>query len=141
MERVSEKQWKLVAKAFRFSDFRPTTSLSVSEHGGKAGVVRLVLPYYSVNLSDKTIAQIGPPHKVPDYSGLKEEPGQQITPVIESYEWSNDNSLKVIFYFVGYFNDSKYYRISPKEIWRYDLNTKQYTFLQTLPENATSFTP
>ena len=28
----------------------------------------------------------------------------------------------------------KHYRLSPKELWRYDLNAKQYTFLGTLPE-------
>ncbi len=95
---------------------------------------------YVIDLTAKKIIEINPPQREQDYSGQKESPTQSIFPLIESYGWDN-GALKITFYFVGFSSDEKYYRISPKEIWRYDLTTKQYTLLETLPENSTSSTP
>jgi|SRR5690348_3548086 hypothetical protein len=101
----------------------------------QSGCCALDFAIFVLDINNKVIFQINPPKREQDYHGPKESPTQSIFPVIESYEWNKDSSLILTFYFAGYFNDDKYYRISPKEIWRYDLSTKQYTFLKNLPAN------
>lgn len=51
-----------------------------------------------------------------------------VMPYIESYAWENDHSINFVFY---YFAWSATERVSPREIWNYDLNTKQYTLIST----------
>jgi hypothetical protein len=95
---------------------------------------------FVMDIGHKTISQVNPPRREADYSGPKESPTQSIFPFIEEYTWDND-ALRVTFYFVEFSSDEKYYRVSPKEIWRYDLATGQYTLLETLSESSTSSTP
>jgi hypothetical protein len=98
---------------------------------------------YVIDLTAKRIIRIGSPRRAQDYTGEGSHLGRDVFPVIESYKWGSGDSVNVVFYFVATGSDEGggYYRISPKEIWRYDLTTKQYTLLQTLPENSTSPTP
>lgn len=53
---------------------------------------------------------------------------------VESMTWNTDNTLDVVQYVVGTDNNGDYYRISPKEVWQYDLTTGKYTFVKDLPE-------
>lgn len=54
--------------------------------------------------------------------------------IIESYSWNNSNSINISSYAIGAEKGTgKYYQISPKKIWRYDIGTKQHSLLQTLP--------
>lgn len=55
---------------------------------------------------------------------------------IEPYKW-NGGTLQVIFYYIAG-SGSQFDRISPKELWNYDLRSKQYTFVQTLPEGSST---
>ncbi len=71
-------------------------------------------------------------------------PHKESNEVIESYSWHGD-ALDIVSYRVTpeYTEQPAkltYYRTSSKELWRYDLTTKQYTLLETLPENSTSST-
>jgi hypothetical protein len=86
--------------------------------------------------STSTVTLIKPPLREQDYQGEKSRLGRGVYPFIESAKWDNDNSLSVIFYFVvtGSDEGGGYYRISPKQLWRYDLTTKSYTLMQILPE-------
>lgn len=57
---------------------------------------------------------------------------------IESYTWHGD-AIDLVFYFVvlEYIeakHEADYYRVTPKEIWRFDLTTQKYTLLETLSE-------
>jgi len=65
-------------------------------------------------------------------------PQGKLDAFIESYTWTKDDILMVVLYPVTVDTSNKNpvtYRESPKEFWRYDINTKKYTFLQTLPES------
>jgi len=59
-------------------------------------------------------------------------------PYIESYEW-NGAKLDIVMYTVEMVYIPKpetieYFRIEPKQLWQYDLSTKQYTFLKNIDE-------
>lgn len=56
---------------------------------------------------------------------------------IEPYQW-NGNTLQIIFYYIAG-SGNQFERISREELWNYALESKQYTFVQVLPE--TSSTP
>lgn len=61
-----------------------------------------------------------------------------LSDTIESYTWDRD-AIDVVFYFVaGEFDENAdkvtYYRATPKELWRYDLNKKSYALIKTLSE-------
>jgi len=58
----------------------------------------------------------------------------EVGPYMESFTWNDNSSLDVVIYFVGstYNVQDKtisYHRISSKQVWRYDLASKQYTLL------------
>ena len=55
---------------------------------------------------------------------------------IEPYKWDG-GTLQIIFYYIAG-SGSQFDRISPKELWSYDLGSKQYTFVQTLPEGSST---
>lgn len=55
---------------------------------------------------------------------------------LESYEW-RDNTIQMIWYpltpeKVG--DDIQLFRTTPKQLWRYDLQTQEYTFVKALEE-------
>ncbi len=98
----------------------------------------MLLNVVNTTSSTGTIISIRPPREEGDYIGTKEIPNQAVSSIIESASWNNDDSLSVIFYCGGYSSDNEYYRISPNEIWRYDLATKKYTLIQTLSESSST---
>ncbi len=58
---------------------------------------------------------------------------------LESYEFKDFGVIDMIWYTVKMEYDFKthapsYYRVSKRELWQYDLSTKQYTFLKNLDE-------
>lgn len=65
------------------------------------------------------------------------KPGGFVYP--ESYEWKENNKMDIIVYTVKsqYISEEKkhnYYRITPKELWQYDLQTYEHTFLREIEE-------
>jgi hypothetical protein len=57
---------------------------------------------------------------------------------IESYSWDGDNAIDVTSYEITYSGGSlttnpDYYRVSPKEVWRYDLTTGSSTLISSTP--------
>jgi hypothetical protein len=89
---------------------------------------------YIADLVGKRLTHVSPPRREQEYSGQKESPTEIVMPFIESYTWNTDDSLNVTVALVTTEDGSSYFRISPKEIWRYDLATKQYALVETLPE-------
>lgn len=66
-------------------------------------------------------------------------------PYMDSYSWDG-SKIDIIMYVVTSVNneqtkDFDRFRTESKQLWQYDLVSQQYTFIQTLPENATSSTP
>ena len=61
-------------------------------------------------------------------------------PYIESYEWTGSSTIEMVSYIaeVESYDEKKgghtYYRISPKQLWQYDLESREYTFLRELEE-------
>lgn len=53
------------------------------------------------------------------------------------YKWISDNLLEIIaFYILPVFSnesETKYYRVSPKQVWQYDLVSNQYSLIKTTP--------
>jgi len=57
---------------------------------------------------------------------------------IESYTWDGDNAIDVTSYYISYSGGSlttnpDYYRISPKQVWRYNVTTGSSTLISTTP--------
>jgi hypothetical protein len=92
---------------------------------------------YVIDTIKNNLIRVSPPGL--NYSSNEIEFRQKAFPVIESYEWENISTLKITAYFSAFLADGTvvgyhYYRISPKEIWRYDLMNGQYILLETLEE-------
>ena len=89
---------------------------------------------YALDFFNKKIIEISAPKTVSDFSG----PNQYNT--VSTYEtdfsWLNDKTAQMTFFFVNSDStDGLTYRVSPKEIWQYDIETGEYRFTETLPEN------
>jgi hypothetical protein len=91
---------------------------------------------YITYLLDKKSTVVLPPRKQKDYLGDTSKYVDKVAkPFIESYSWDKD-ALKITFYFVGVDKvDGKSYRISEKQIWNYNLQTNQYTLIETIPDS------
>jgi hypothetical protein len=83
-----------------------------------------------VALKEKTLSMVQLPRTSQDYTGPRDNPRRDIVPFASSYSWNSDNTAKIEFYFISYFDDEKYYRVSPIETWRYDLSKKEYFLSQ-----------
>jgi hypothetical protein len=88
-----------------------------------------------INLATEKIITINQP--VVSFSDPNIDATESVSGLMESYVW-NGGAINVIFYFVGTEADGKYYRLSPKQIWRYDLMNGGYTLFQTLPETSST---
>lgn len=76
-------------------------------------------------------------------SSTPQPPNYETFPVIASGSWGNDDTLNVTAYMaVSDYNDQTHqsteYRISPVEVWQYNLTTGSYTFLQALLERSST---
>lgn len=65
------------------------------------------------------------------------QPGGFIYPYIESYEWEGNNKMNITVYsveseYISEENKHNYYRVTPKKLWQYDLETREYTFLREI---------
>lgn len=56
-----------------------------------------------------------------------------LLPFSEFFSWEGEHSLRFTFYFVALYG-LDYYRITAKEVWEYDIETKMYNLIKTLPE-------
>lgn len=90
--------------------------------------------YVADILNSKLIA-ITPPYTSKDYKGDTSQYVDRVAePFMESWSWDGSD-LKIKIFFVGTSkSDGKTYRISNKEIWKYDLVNKKYTLLQVVEE-------
>jgi hypothetical protein len=89
---------------------------------------------YAVNLINGTLINIKSPQNPADFSGHKTST-ESVIPVISSYTWNGD-SLNIIFYFATDSSANKFYRISPVEVWNYNLNTRSYTLVQNISSTS-----
>ena len=57
-------------------------------------------------------------------------------PFLESFTWNSKNAFTVVAYLTKFdeTSPSEFTRISPKQLWQYDLSTGKYTFVKDLPE-------
>ena len=94
------------------------------------------LDIVKLNGSSSTIYVKTPPISTPGY---KDGAGATVIDVISSYDWNDDNSLDITSYvvYVGGDDTSPYHRVSPVEVWRYNLSSGTYAFIKDLPEPAT----
>lgn len=118
-----------------------SASLYVDQSTG-AGHVDYNLEVTKVNSSNGTIFVKTPPISTPGYNNGS---GTTDIDVISSYAWNDDTSLNITSYVVyEVWNDAaktfSYNRVSPVEVWQYDLSSGTYTFVKDLPEPATPLT-
>jgi glycopeptide antibiotics resistance protein len=76
-------------------------------------------------LSTPSLGEGNAVNKDREYSDVEE--------VIDNYSWMDDSEMDITAYAVGLGTDNLY-RITPKQVWRYDLTTGMFTLLRTLPE-------
>lgn len=87
--------------------------------------------YYVIDVQNKKIIYISNP-KI----SLEKFSQFEVDPYIEMYDWISDKEIKITFFFIDSDNFfGRTYRVSPKEIWQYDIETGEYRFTETLPEN------
>jgi hypothetical protein len=120
--------------------FSPDESYFAFRTMSVCGATCLDFNVIAVDVSDNTLTTIRSPRKEKDYAGERSGLGYTINPFIDSYTWESDHVLNLIFYFVGttYHEEDRsetYERVSPKEVWQYDLTTNEYAFVKTLPES------
>lgn len=88
-------------------------------------------PYFYLNIIDiknKKVFTIQPPHIDTDYE--KEDITDSVQPVIEKYSWVDDKTIEFTTFFMKHISN----RVSSRELWRYDIDTRQYLYIETLPE-------
>ncbi len=87
--------------------------------------------YYFVDIENKSFKYI-------NYPKISEQDvSVQSDPFIESFDWVDDDSIKIRFFFVEGDNIAgQTYRVSPVEVWQYNLDTDKYTYIETLPEEG-----
>ena len=91
------------------------------------------------NLKTATSSVIKSPLRVPNQGPT--DKFIAVGPYIESISWEASDSLDVVSYAIGFAiidRNYTYYRVSPKQLWRYDLSTRTYTLLETLPETSST---
>jgi hypothetical protein len=90
---------------------------------------------YVADITNSKLQTILPPRMSDEYNG--DTAGyldKKAEPTIESYVWDG-NSLKITFFFLGRDKATgKTYRISSKEIWKYNLITREYSLIETLTD-------
>lgn len=52
----------------------------------------------------------------------------EVLPYIESYAWEDDHSVNFIFYYLAW---TSHERVSPREVWNYNIITKSYRLVPT----------
>jgi hypothetical protein len=106
------------------------------------------LAIFVIGVTDGSLLQIDPPGDSLHYLrtlGYSTKDADVVGPFF-SAEWDTDNTLKTTYFVVGNIDgmdatgNYKMYRVSPIEIWRYDLATKQYTLIETLAEPESTST-
>lgn len=88
---------------------------------------------YVADVANTKLSLIIVPRSKSDYK-IDMQQYSEIKPYIESYVLNND-ILQLSFFFLGVNKDNgENYRVSPKEVWNYDLLTQQYVLIKSLPE-------
>lgn len=111
---------------FKFSPQKKSLGYITDWNFGGAGLVNkreLVL----YDLVDKKTYIISPPRNVKEYIQVNNIPipkADIINNLIGEYKWIDEETIEFIRYFAEGFK-----KISPEEIWRYNLDTEEYTFI------------
>ena len=66
-----------------------------------------------------------------DRTSLKDISNSQY--FIESEKWIDDNTMELTAFYILSMSNG-YYRVSPKQIWQYDILTDKYTLIKTLED-------
>jgi hypothetical protein len=122
---------QLVGESISMRSFSPSNNYFAFRSQAKLGAATAKFTLHVVDLVNLVDIGIEPPRSNP--TGLPAG-GQDVIPFIGKYAWSGDHAVDITFYFVSFDQQGTYYRISPAEIWHYDLSTGSYTLATTLPE-------
>jgi|GEM_PF-4163002 len=100
---------------------------------GCAGICQ----HFNVDLIDvknKKVIYVGYP---PEAFSYEEGVGIIDNPYIESYTWGSNGAIRLVTFLTLLEKPSEnsiFYRVTPKQVWNYDIGTKKYTLVETLPE-------
>lgn len=123
--------------------FSPDKNYSASLYVDQDGAMQVGYALYVSDANSTTSIYLDtPPINTPGYHiGA----GQSLYHVISSYSWVDNQNLTVTSYEVYMaWNDQadngNFNRISPVEVWNYNVPSKTYSFVKNLPEPATPMT-
>lgn len=94
---------------------------------------------HAINFVDRSLSTIPLPIYANSYNGSKKE-YSDITEYVEISGWADSTNIRIISFLVGIpvsvssDNPGTLRRVSSKQIWNYNLVTKEYTLVQTLSE-------
>lgn len=83
---------------------------------------------YIVDSSAKTVSRVSPARSNHEYTGTDDAVYE-----IGSIAWANNSTLRIVGYFANQSSEG-YFRVSPQEVWNYNVTTRSYSFVETLPE-------
>lgn len=129
----NEKIGSFGAESIKDAGFSPENKYFAFRSSWSSGSASQAQSYRVVviDMDSKTIRAIYPERAKSEYNDGVERPMNYF---IESYSWHND-AVEMIVYDAAYIKErGAYFRVSPKEIWRYDLKSKEFTLLEVLPE-------
>ena len=84
---------------------------------------------YIVDLKEKEVSFVQYPKDAPQYAGSIAADSN----FIESYSWQESDTL-VFKTFLVLSGEEGVYRATPKQLWNYDISTKEYTLVSTYDE-------
>jgi hypothetical protein len=93
-----------------------------------AGSSFIGIQVFNLHTGEYTSIDIPPGEKDSNYIDSRSGSWYEVLPYIESYAWENNHSINFVFYYVAWGAEE---RVSPREIWNYDLNTTQYTLISS----------
>lgn len=87
------------------------------------------------DLKNKKLAAIGiqPRDKNIIYSDLSEGEMAESIDFIDLYKWIDNNTLELTAFYILPMSGG-FYRVSPKQIWQYNVLTKEYTLIKTIED-------
>lgn len=110
--------------------FSPDQSLLLFQTNEVCGAECAVSTLYLVDFNNQNLKEISTPKSSDEYEGFDKY--NLVYPFIDKYSWTSEDMFKINFYFLK----SGVYRVSPIEVWEYNLNTEKYNFIETLPEGV-----
>jgi hypothetical protein len=92
-----------------------------------AGSSFVAVQIFNLNTDEHTEIKSPPGEKVSNYVlDSRAATWYNVMPYIESYAWQDNHSVNFIFYYFAWGTSE---RVSPRQIWNYNLNTKQFSLI------------